>query len=216
MWKGRLVSKGIPSIKPHIEFWAAFWNQSHIDISSNFLVSSQYALWRFTQAIQARVPYILKFNGMLHGYFIHVSIVICVFMRVSGMLFTANRPPNVDYRDWGGLNWWQNSRLSYYNMLAAGDVDLLTISLLEPFLEQLPTAQLRTHVYYEHSGAFWDEYNSFWGITHTESYGCGRAGQNHPPIWYNEDTWNHYNWVCSRDFFDLFFWFVQWCVFICE
>jgi hypothetical protein len=26
------------------------------------------------------------------------------------MLFTAQRAPNVDIRDWGGTNWWQNLR----------------------------------------------------------------------------------------------------------
>jgi len=41
--------------------------------------------------------------------------------------------------------------------------------------------------------AFWDEYNSIIGTTHPSSYGCNRAGQTNPPIWYSADQWNHYN-----------------------
>jgi len=91
------------------------------------------------------------------------------------------------------LNWWQNSRLSYYNMLPAGDSDFL-LSFFQLFLEQLPFAKAKTQLYYNFTdSAFWDEYNSIIGTTHPSSYGCGRAGKTDPPIWYSEDQWNHYN-----------------------
>lgn len=173
-----VAAKGVPSFGAHAQWWSHFWARSTIEVS-DATVSSQYHLWRFVQALQARSPYELKFNGLI---------------------FTANRPPNVDFRDWGGKNWWQNSRLSYYNMFASGDFDMLT-PLFDMFLAQLPFSQAKTQVYYNFTGgaAFWDEYNSFFGTVHSQSYGCGRAGKTDPPIWYNADQWNHYNWQGGLD-----------------
>ena len=59
------------------------------------------------------------------------------------MLFTSNRPPLADHRDWGGLNWWQNLRLPYYNMLQAGDHDEIA-TLFEQFNRTLPVVAART------------------------------------------------------------------------
>src|SRR5690348_14576354 len=127
----------------------------------------------FVQAIQARSPFPIKFNGLL---------------------FTANRPPDVDYRQWGGKSWWQNSRMSYYNMFASNDFDMLT-PLFELFLSQLPFAQVKTKIYFNFTrgAAVWDEYNSFFGTSHSASYGCGRAGKTYPPIGYSDDMYNSYN-----------------------
>ena len=67
------------------------------------VISQKYALTRYVQAIQSRgTRWPIKFNGMM---------------------FVANTPPNADARDWGPCNWWQNTRLPYGAMLAAGDTD---------------------------------------------------------------------------------------------
>jgi hypothetical protein len=62
--------------------------------TGEFIVSRQYTLQRYLTAIQARSPFPIKFNGLL---------------------FTALKPPQVDFRQWGGHNWWQNWRLPYYS-----------------------------------------------------------------------------------------------------
>ena len=41
------------------------------------------------------------------------------------------------FRGWGSSNWWQNTRLAYWPMLASGDFDDLA-NLLEYFLQMRP------------------------------------------------------------------------------
>ena len=73
------------------------------------------------------------------------------------MLFTANRPPLADHRDWGGLNWWQNLRLPYYSMLQAGDNDEIA-SLFDQFNRTLPVVAARMKAYFGFDGLWWPEY----------------------------------------------------------
>jgi hypothetical protein len=125
-------------------------------------------------------------------------------MQFNGLIFTANKPkdqggPGVDFRDWGGLSWWQNERDPYYSMLPTGDADLLA-TLLDCFRATLPLAEARTKHYFKHSGAVWPEYtHPLFGTTHPNSYGCGRAGKTEPPIGHSDDRWNGYNWQGSLD-----------------
>lgn len=86
--------------------------------------------------MQARSPYPIKFNGML---------------------FVASRPPQQDNNIWGGLNWWQNLRHPYYNMLTAGDSAELA-TLFEAFRRTLPVARARTQAYFGFPGVWWPEY----------------------------------------------------------
>lgn len=175
-----LAAKGVPSRSTHDAWWSAFWDRSHIEVSSDAVVSRQFALQRFVQATQGRGGYSIKFNGML---------------------YTANRPSvtngGVDYRQWGGHQWWQNARLPYYNLLAAGDGESLVESLFVEYNASLALARARTRIYYPRftagAPAFWSEYTSLFGSTHAGSYGCNRAGTTSPPIWYSDDRWNHYN-----------------------
>ncbi|KAF4696388.1 hypothetical protein FOZ60_000840 [Perkinsus olseni] len=160
----------------HVAWWKGFWNTSWVSISGPNAqqVSAKYALQRYIQAIQTRQPLPLKFNGML---------------------FTAQRE-DPDFRQWGGLNWWQNMRLPYYNMLVAGDFSMQQ-TLFKSYMNTLTGTMAKTTLYYpDMKGpvAFWDEYvHPLIGTTHPQSYGCGRAGRSDPPIWYSEDQWNHYN-----------------------
>jgi hypothetical protein len=93
-----LLSAGSPAMKAsHDSWWAERWASHFIHVTTSTdenkdgaRISFMYCLQRYTQIIQARSPYPIKFNGML---------------------FTANRPPFADHRDWGGLNWWQNLRM---------------------------------------------------------------------------------------------------------
>lgn len=166
-----------PDRSGHAAWWAAFWKRSWIEISSDPVVTRQYVLHRYLLGTQMRAPTPIKFNGML---------------------YTANRPPHADDRQWGASNWWQNARLPYYAMLYTGDLEGVE-ALFEVFLRTLPLAKARTQEYFGHDGAFWDEYTNEIGVTHPSSYGCGRAGKTDPPIGYSGDEWNHYNLQGSLD-----------------
>ena len=119
----------------HEAWWQGFWGRGHLEVE-DFNISRQHLLERYLHATQARSPFPIKFNGML---------------------FNAPKPPKVDRRNWGGLNWWQNLRMPYYSMLASGDSDFLE-TLFESFLATLPLAAAKTQHYYNFSGAIWDEY----------------------------------------------------------
>jgi len=173
----------------HEAWWAAKWGSHFIHVTTKAdqnkdgaRLSSMYCLQRYTQLLQARSPFPIKFNGML---------------------FTSNRPPLADHRDWGGLNWWQNLRLPYYNMLQAGDHDEIA-TLFEQFNRTLPVVAARTKAYFGFTGFWWPEYtHPLYGTTHPASYGCNRAGGGGGaaagPIWHSEDRWNGYNRQGSLD-----------------
>lgn len=197
------VGRGLPPRAAHEEWWRGFWARSHIVLTNTSdaaqrNVTSQYALQRYVQAVQARGHrFPIKFNGGL---------------------FTAQRPPHEEARQWGGLNWWQNLRMAYYNMLASGDAADLLQTLFDGFGGFVPMALARTRAYWPHfepPSMFLPEYtHPLFGTTHPKSYGCGReeaatrneeapsppAEEAPPPLespplpsWYSEDRWNHYN-----------------------
>ena len=171
----------VPNKVAHDAWWLAFWTQSRIEVGEQS-VATKYFLQRYLQACQARAPYPLKFNGMI---------------------FTAQKGDQVDYRQWGGRNWWQNARLSYYNMFASGDLTMVD-AFLQSYLRTLPLATARAAHYFNVSGAYWEEYaDANFGTQNSKSYGCGRRAQQTTttaePYWYNEDRWNHYNSQGSLD-----------------
>jgi hypothetical protein len=141
-------------------------------------------------------------------------------IKFNGMLYGAARPPHQDENAWGGLNWWQNMRLPYYNMLPAGDFDELK-TMLTAFARTLPIARARTQAYFGFGGVWWPEYTQvFYGTEHPDGgvplYGY-RSGENcsarnmsiqgcscsscdeEPPLWHSDDRWNGYNRQGSLD-----------------
>ena len=188
---GNLAKDGSLPSAAHNAWWMERWTSSYISISGGpkaasaaaaVVVSNMYALQRFIELAQAggNVPYPIKFNGML---------------------FTANRAPNIDFNDWGGLNWWQNVRLPYYNMLTAGDDDAL-LTLLTQYNLTVPVAKARTKAYFGfEDGLWWPEYtHALFGTTHPASFRTGCvphvAGE---PDWHSDDRWNGYNRQGSLD-----------------
>lgn len=95
-------------------------------------------------------------------------------IRFNGSTFTiphAGCPGGPDYRRWGNGLWWQNTRLPYYAMPAAGDADLMH-SLFRTYLEDvLPVSIERTRLYSGLPGAFLPECVYPWGAVFAESYG---------------------------------------------
>ena len=90
-----------------------------------------------------------------------------------------------DYRDWGSCNWWQNTRLPYGAMLAAGDADLMRV-VLDYYANAEVLLSQRTQAYWNHSGMWTTETHHLSGLYCGEDYGCsGRVrafmGATTPP-----------------------------------
>ena len=183
----------------HTEWWARKWakhsiqvgpssNASHQAALDTLLISQKYVWQRFVELSQARSPFPIKFNSMLYG---------------------ANRPPNQDENTWGGLNWWQNLRMPYYNMLTSGDGEEMK-TLFESFNRTVPIAEQRTRSYFGFEGIWWPEYTHvFYGTPHPGGRGIPLFGYRGmqgctasfpgEPDWHSDDTWNGYNRQGSLD-----------------
>ncbi len=161
-------------------WWAAFWGRSWVALpglpagSNASQVAPQYARTRFIQAAQSRnVKVPIKFNGML-------------YTTAGG----EKGPLDVDARDWGPDNWWQNTRLPYGAMLAAGDYDTLAV-VLEWASAFLPLARARTQLLLPGvEGAFFTEIVNAFGLYQGKMYAgpeCNRTA-GYPP-WLAEGGW---------------------------
>jgi hypothetical protein len=163
--------------KAHLQWWNAFWERSWIRITGDpdaETVSKGYALQRYVNACAGRGDCPIKFNGS----------IFTVDGRRGKMAYTA------DYRAWGGPYWFQNTRLIYWPMIAAGDFDLM-----EPFFRMyvstLALARARTPIYFGHEGAFFPETMYFWGAYANENYGWDRRGKT---VSYVQNTYIRYYW----------------------
>ena len=118
-----------------------------------YTVSRGYCLQRFINACAGKGPYPIKFNGSL---------------------FTVAWPGkegDADYRRWGPGYWWQNTRLPYYAMCAAGDFEFMQ-PLFQMYAKDLvPLFKFRTQKYFNHGGLFIPECIYFWGDVFSETYG---------------------------------------------
>ncbi|MCC6589654.1 MAG: hypothetical protein IT168_23360 [Bryobacterales bacterium] len=161
----------------HQKWWADFWNRSWIRISGSAsaeTVNQGYALQRFMNAAAGRGAYPIKFNGSIFN----------VDAREPKEHFDA------DYRRWGGPYWFQNTRLPYWGMLAAGDFDLMR-PLFKMYTDALMLSRVRTKVYFQHEGAFFPETMYFWGAYANSNYGWNREGKD--PNWI-ENTYIRYHY----------------------
>lgn len=129
----------------HRAWWDSFWNRSWIFVEGDAqaeIVTRGYLLQRYMQAIQGRGAFPIKFNG--------------------GSLTIDYKGRKPDQREWGAAYWFQNTRLLYWNMLAAGDFDMM-----QPFFSMYRNAlklqKQITRKYYGHEGAFFPETMNFFG-----------------------------------------------------
>ena len=154
----------------HKRWWGEFWNRSWIRVhgkvvaaskaqSGAFAVSRGYVLQRWINACAGRGAFPIKFNGT----------IFTVDAQVGAEHFDG------DYRRWGGMYWWQNTRLPYWSMLAAGDFDLMG-PVFRMYMDALGLCRDKTRIYYKHAGAFFPETMYFWGTNGNCDYGWGHAG----------------------------------------
>lgn len=156
----------------HEKWWQDFWNRSWVRVSGGAeqkTVSSGYALQRFLNACGGRGAQPIKFNGS----------IFTVDAKEKDDSYDA------DYRRWGGPYWFQNTRLIYWPMLAAGDYDLM-----EPFFKMYTSnrmlAERRTRLYFHHDGLFFPETMYFFGAYANSNYGWKRDGR---PLSYVENPY---------------------------
>ncbi len=123
------------------------------------IVSKGYVLQRWINACGGRGKYPIKFNGS----------IFTVDARIG------NEHYDGDYRRWGGMFWWQNTRLPYWSMIAAGDFDLME-PLFGMYKDVLGLCKDKTRIYYKHGGAFFPETMYFWGTNGNCDYGWGHKG----------------------------------------
>ena len=156
----------------HEAWWTEFWSRSEIHVSvsdaageserlQSAAVSRAYALCRFLNACGGRGAEPIKYNGSI---------------------FTVGTPDDPDVRRWGGPGfWYQNQRLCYWPMLAAGDFDLMQ-PWFQMYRDCLPLQTERTKKFFGHDGAFFPETMTFWGAEVSSHYGWTPQDQRASPL----------------------------------
>lgn len=169
----------------HRAWWKAFWDRSHIRISTENEkdkkvvenINRGYRLQRYMNACGGRGHFPIKFNGSI--------------FTVDTMNHTDRfKGFDADYRQWGGPYWWQNTRLPYWSMLESGDLDLMK-PLFTMFRDNLESRKTATRTYYDHEGAFFPETQYFWGAYTDSNYGRDRSDL---PPGMTRNTYIRYYW----------------------
>ncbi len=189
-WKETLYKPINSDLKKNIAWWKDFWNRSFIHIQSankddkGFEIARNYQLFRYMLGCNAYGQYPTKFNGGLFTYDpVHVDSIL-------------NFTP--DFRKWGGgTHTAQNQRLVYFPMLKSGDTDMMTPQF-EFYNRILPTAELRSKVYWGHEGACFTEQIENFGLPNPSEYGWKRPDGFDKGMEYN--AWLEYQWDTALEF----------------
>ena len=170
-------------------WWRDFWQRSHITIAPKgsdslpWRVARNYRLFRYMLGCNARGDWPTKFNG---GLF------------TVDPVHTNNLTLTPDFRNWGGgLHTMQNQRLLYYPMIRSGDWDLMQ-SQFRFYQRILPTAELRSRIYWGHDGACFTEQMENFGLPNYAEYGTKRPPRAIPGVEYN--AWLEYQWDSALEF----------------
>lgn len=194
LWQNRLnafsdKAKKETNRKKNTDWWKAFWERSFIYIendktSFDHQIGRNYQLFRYMLGCNAYGKYPTKFNGGLFTYDpVHTD---------TQLNFTP------DFRKWGGgTHTAQNQRLVYFPMLRSGDFDMMK-SQFDFYLRILKNAELRSHVYWGHSGACFTEQLENFGLPNPSEYGWKRPESYDKGMEYN--AWLEYQWDTVLEF----------------
>ena len=159
---GRLVAETTAAVSPtgttsHGLFLGQKEASREIGLMS---VGKAHTLQRYMQACAGRSVFPIKFNGSI---------------------FTVEPKPlginaNPDWRRWGDCHWWQNVRMPYHAMQAAGDFDLM-MPLFDTFERIRPFAEARAKLYHNVGGCYFAETMTVWGAYANRDYGWDRNGK---------------------------------------
>ena len=172
-------------LKNTVSWWNDFWNRSYIHIEGDAAhLSRNYSLFRYMLACNVRGSDPTRFNG---GLFTFDPVLVD-----SVQAFTP------DYRKWGGGTFTaQNQRLVYWPLLKTGDADLM-IPQFEFYRRILPTAELRSELYWGHGGACFAEQLENYGLPNPPEYGWKRPADFDLGVEYN--AWLEYEWETVLEF----------------
>ncbi|MDR0757483.1 MAG: DUF5703 domain-containing protein [Tannerella sp.] len=177
----------------HCQWWTSFWNTSWITASDNtlppeerekpakpaapgqrgekdggYIVAQSYNVSRFIMACQGRGEYQTQFNG---GIF---TVPFPNYRANDGTLFGE------DERDWGNRFTFQNQRLLYWPMLAAGDFEMMR-PFFNYYFSILDLRKRITQQWFEHEGAYYRENIKLTGAEIGEWPGGSADLANKPP-----------------------------------
>lgn len=139
----------------------------------HLVVSQGYALQRFISACGGRGAFPIKFNGSI-------------------FTVDTDRRFDPDYRAWGGMYWFQNTRLPYWPMLASGDYEQM-LPLFRMYRSALDLAAYRTGKYFRHGGAYFPETMYFWGAYNNGGMGYGWDRKD-KPLFPGDNEYIRYYW----------------------
>jgi len=172
------------------EWWKKFWERSYIFVapdssgSTAWQVGRSYQLFRYQLGCNAFGKYPTKFNG---GLFTYDPRYVDTALR-----FTP------DHRNWGGgTHTAQNQRLVYFPMLRSGDFDMMKPQL-DFYLNIQRNAELRSEVYWGHTGACFTEQIENFGLPNASEYGWKRPAFFDKGVEYN--AWLEYQWDTALEF----------------
>jgi len=136
-----------------------------------------YVLQRFMNACSGRGAAPIKFNGS----------IFTVEAKPGASPETPDGDP--DWRRWGGNYWFQNTRLAYWPMLAAGDFDMMQ-PWFRMYRDALPLSQARIETYYKfQNAAQFPETMYWWGLPNNGDYGWKNTAPE-PANSYIRRYWN--------------------------
>ncbi|MBR6733442.1 MAG: hypothetical protein IKL96_03480 [Kiritimatiellae bacterium] len=119
-------------------------------------------------------------------------------IRFNGSIFTTSENGDPDYRRWGHGYWWQNTRLPYYPVFAAGDFEVMQ-PLFRMYGDLAGFNVRRVRKYLGHGGAFFPECMMPWGDHFPYVYGVEHDWKDRPDK-LQDGGWHKYEWVGQLEF----------------
>ena len=114
-------------------------------------------------------------------------------IRFNGSIFTTSENGDPDYRRWGHGYWWQNTRLPYYPVLAAGDFEVMR-PLFRMYAGLTDFHVRRVRKYLGCGGAYFPECMMPWGDHFPFVYGTKYDWKDRPDK-LQDGGWHKYEWV---------------------
>ncbi len=149
-------------------------------------IGKAHTLQRYMQACAGRSILPIKFNGSIFTVE-PAPLPNAVTHNSNDGLNTKDNP---DWRRWGDCHWWQNVRMPYHAMQAAGDFDLM-LPLFDMFERIRPFAEARAKLYHNVEGCYFSETLTIWGAYANGDYGWDRNGKQPNEV---DTTYWRYAW----------------------
>ena len=183
------------------KWWATFFDRSYISINeakdetdTGYMLSRNYALFRYMLGCNANGAYPTKFNGGLFTTDACFSVDEC------------HRGKTPDFRMWGGGAFTaQNQRLVYWPMLKSGDFDMMAPQF-DFYNNLLSNAEIRTREYWGHEGCSFCEQLENTGLSIWWNYGFDDTSDpnHHRPSHFDKTElrgpWTRYEYSTQLEF----------------